>query len=130
MADEHDNDFLKEEEENDPTRIQKEAIRIQKEGLAFYKGILEKQQKEEAERAARGLTAVCAPVPYLASREPSKQITIQVRKIDNGFILARIKQTYHPDQQAEETYYQTVPELLKGLGTIVEGTFVEIPDGT
>jgi len=131
MADDPgENEFLKDEEENDPAKLQKEAIKIQKEGLAFYKGVLEKEEK-------RRLAEAEGPPSYLAARgfaSPSKpkQITLQVRKIDNGFILARVNEIIHPSYGGapEETYYSTVLELIKGLEGVVQEAFVEIPAGT
>lgn len=128
--------YLEREREDDPAKLQKEAIKIQKEGLAFYKGILEKQQKEEERRLAEGpddyLTAIRGRLAGPAKPLEPKQITVQVRKIDNGFILARVKEMHpgHYGAPAEETYYPTVLQLIKGLEGVVQEAFVEIPAGT
>jgi len=118
-------DFLEEERKNDPTKLQREAIALQREGLAFL--------REKMNSAPPGIVGrVYEPLAPTS-------ITFQIRKISNGFVLAKQgnHQLYNPEgPHAEETYYQTIPQLLEGLDKVVEGAFPpsdptpDVPEGT
>jgi hypothetical protein len=132
MADETEDWTPDKEKEDDPAKLQKEAIKIQKEGLAFYKGVLEKEEKRRLAEAEANSYATATIGPAFPHKLKPKQITVQVRKIDNGFILARVNEVIHPSYGGtpEETYYPTILQLTKGLEEVVREAFVEIPAGT
>jgi len=113
------------EKREDPAKLAREAIELQKEGIAYLKSLREQNP------TAPVIGRVYAPPPT------PKQITVQVREIDNGFVLSRCTETYHgPGMPAQETYYQTIPQLLEGLEKVVGGAFLPpdptpgVPEGT
>lgn len=107
------------EKEDDPRKLQKEAIRLQKEGLALMRGELEKRKVAVGPPEFVGVMEF----PH-AGPPPQRQVTLQVRKIQNGFLLALTRESNHGyGVPAEETFYQTVPELLQGLEGVVQGAF-------
>lgn len=91
------------EKREDPAKLAREAIELQKEGIAYLKKL---RGEDDGRRIGSFVTASTAPKP--------RRITLQVREIDNGFILARGPMGHEYVEQADETYYQTVPELLEG----------------
>ena len=106
MADET-SDYLKDEQENDPAKVRKEAVELQREGIKLMKEAMGKNR----------------PIP----------LELQVRKIENGWILASKADSRHgigPYQdRPSETYCQTAEELVKAAVALVEAFTKDAPPG-
>jgi hypothetical protein len=121
------NEFLKDEEENDPIKVQKESIELQKEGIKLMKEALRKKSESSP--------SVVSARSYLKEVRTSS-MEFQVRRIENGFILAlKISAYLRPGMYQEtptEIYCQTVLELVKATVAQVEAFTKEqeVAEGT
>lgn len=123
MADET-SDYLKDEQENDPAKVQKEAVELQREGIKLMK---------EAMGKNRPKTSYIATEKYLLAPKQQFPLELQVRKIENGWILASKADSRHgigPYQdRPSETYCQTAEELVKAVVALVEAFTKDAPPG-
>lgn len=139
MVDENDNEFLKEEQENDPAKLQKESVELQREALDFYKGILKEQKAKEGAPYVRPTTYLAA-APVVGRAYPSHPtcVTFKTKKITNGWVLLRARgheDIYQPEGNIEETYFATIEELTAGVDRAVrlfaaEAMGSDVPAGT
>jgi hypothetical protein len=104
-------DYLKNEEENDPIKLQKEAIELQREGI-------EMMRKAVAGKPPTRGCVIAGP------SEKRLSIDFQIRKIGNGYILAS-----QPDRRlgvgpygdrSDELYFKTADELVKAAADLAE----------
>ena len=101
MADEEDTgDFLEREKKNDPlekiTKYMEEDLRLRKQQAEIHPG------------------------PFAIGEAPVRQIiTLNVRKIGNGWIMAIAPEGHHGGY-GDETYFPTAEELVKGVAATVE----------
>jgi hypothetical protein len=102
------------EKKEDPAKLQREAIELQRESIEVLRSFRDRN--------------VEAPVLRVYKPPPMpKQITVQIREIDNGFILAKTREMYPGhDGTPQEAYYPTIPQLLEGLEKAVEGAFLAL----
>jgi len=116
MSDDDKPDFLKEEEENDPAKIQKEYLEFAKEMLANMKK--EKQDRKQREPVPEtGLVgAYPADLRYYAPR-PTFEISVQ--QIENGFVV------HHGAAHCPTTEYAQYPEVVVEVVSRLLGGFLQ-----
>ena len=108
-------EYLKNEEENDPAKVQKEAVELQREGIRLMKEAMAKKPPQ---------TSYIAAGEYLLGTKQQLPLELQVRKIENGWVLAFQANGRHgigPYQdRASEIYCQTAEELVKAAAAQVK----------
>ena len=108
-------EYLKNEEENDPAKVQKEAVELQREGIRLMKEAMAKKPPQ---------TSYIAAGDYVLGTKQQLPLELQVRKIENGWILASKADGRYglgPYQdRPSETYCQTAEELVKAAVALVK----------
>jgi hypothetical protein len=115
-------DYLKNEEENDPAKVQKEAVELQREGIRLMKEAMAKKPPGPSYIAA---------ADYITGPPQKFPMEFQVRKIENGWILASKADGRHglgPYDRTSEIYCQTAEELVKAAAAQVKA-FTEEKEG-
>ena len=103
---EEDDDWTPDKErDEDSAKLTREAIELQKEGLKYLKSLRDDRP------AVVGRTC---PLPIL------KAVTLQVKRITNGWLLLKGQDQHgYPSEIAEETYFKTTDELVAGVDQLV-----------
>lgn len=109
--------------------VQKEAIALQKEGLALFR-------KQLADQHAGRMAVGAGPVYEMPT---PTTLTLQVRKISNGFIIAQAPDQgpfHDPEGRlSRETYCEMAEGVLGTAAALIRGfcdpvKAPEVPDGT
>ena len=103
-------DFLREEEENDPAKIQREYMEFAKEYMNEMKKARERRDEELAAETAPGESFLTAPVG-LRQWRPRLMITFTIQQIENGFVVLRA----HDHGAPPVTEYAPDPDGVKAI---------------
>ena len=109
-------DFLREEEENDPARVQKEYMEFAKEILASMKK--DKQDRKRELASETGLVGAY-PADFERYRAPRPTLPITVQGIENGFLV------HHGAAHNPDTEYARYPEEVVAIVSRVLGGFLQ-----